>query len=135
MAGIARRFGSVAYEALLLTAVLFLSTWIFLFFAQVLDSTLRRPLLQIWLLCITGAYFVYCWSRSGQTLPMKTWRIQLVAVNGGRITVPLAVRRYLLALLSLGFCGLGFAWALIDRERQFLHDRLAGTRLVLKPPA
>jgi len=22
------------------------------------------------------------------------------------------------------------AWALFDRERQFLHDRLAGTRLV-----
>jgi uncharacterized RDD family membrane protein YckC len=25
------------------------------------------------------------------------------------------------------------AWALFDRERQFLHDRLAGTRLVSVP--
>jgi len=26
---------------------------------------------------------------------------------------------------------LGILWALVDRDRQFLHDRLAGTRLVL----
>jgi uncharacterized RDD family membrane protein YckC len=26
--------------------------------------------------------------------------------------------------------GLGFAWALVDRDGQFLHDRLAGTALV-----
>ena len=135
VAGIARRFGSLAYEALLLTAVLFICTWVFLFFAQALDSALQRPLLQIWLLGITGAYFVYCWSRSGQTLPMKTWRIHLTAAGGGPVTVPLAVRRYLLALLSLGLCGLGFAWALIDCERQFLHDRIAGTRLIVKPNA
>jgi uncharacterized RDD family membrane protein YckC len=132
VAGIARRFGSLAYEGLLLTAILFICTWVFLFFAQALDSALRRPLLQIWLVGITGAYFVYCWSRSGQTLPMKTWRIHLTVAGGGQVTVPLAARRYLLALLSLGLCGLGFAWALIDRERQFLHDRIAGTRLMVK---
>ena len=135
VAGIARRFGSLAYEALLLAAVLFICTWVFLFFAQALDSALQRPLLQIWLLGITGAYFVYCWSRSGQTLPMKTWRIHLTAAGGGQVTVQLAVKRYLLVLLSLGLCGLGFAWALIDRERQFLHDRIAGTRLTVKPNA
>jgi len=26
--------------------------------------------------------------------------------------------------------GVGVAWALVDRDRQFLHDRMAGTRLV-----
>jgi uncharacterized RDD family membrane protein YckC len=28
------------------------------------------------------------------------------------------------------FCGAGILWALVDRDRQFLHDRLAGTRIV-----
>ena len=55
VAGIARRFGSLAYEGLLLTAILFICTWVFLFFAQALDYALRRPLLQIWLVGITGA--------------------------------------------------------------------------------
>ena len=61
---------------------------------------------------------------------MKTWRIRVVTRDGGALSVSVALRRYLLALISLGVCGLGFAWALVDKDRQFLHDRLAGTRLV-----
>jgi hypothetical protein len=33
----------------------------------------------------------------------------------------------LCAVLALGA---GFAWALVDQDHQFLHDRLAGTRIV-----
>ena len=132
VAGLARRAGSMLYEALLLTALLFVFTWIFLFVGQLLDPALARHLLQAWLALLTGAYFVYCWTRSGQTLPMKTWHIRLVTRAGGAISMSLAVRRYLLVLLSLSACGLGFAWALFDREKQFLHDRLAGTRLVMR---
>ncbi len=121
------------YEALLLTSVLFICTWVFLFFAQPLDPAITRPLLQLWLLFLTGVYFCYCWTRGGQTLPMKTWRIRLVATGGGPVALKTAVVRYMLALLSLGACGLGFAWCLIDRDRQFLHDRIAGTRIVSQP--
>ena len=127
----ARRFGSIAYEALLLTAVLFICTWIFLFFAQLLDTALVRPLLQLWLVAVTGAYFVYCWSHGGQTLPMKTWHIRAVQADGKALTATTACKRYLFALISAGLCGIGFAWALFDPERQFLHDRLAGTRLTV----
>lgn len=130
-AGLARRIGSLAYEALLLTAILFVCTWVFLFFAQVLDSAWVRPLLQLWLVTIAGVYFIYCWSHGGQTLPMKTWRIRVVQANGAPITTRIAARRYLFSLISLGLCGLGFAWALLDPERQFLHDRLAGTRVAV----
>ena len=40
--------------------------------------------------------------------------------------------RFSLAALTLALplFVLNFAWALVDRDRQFLHDRLAGTRLV-----
>jgi uncharacterized RDD family membrane protein YckC len=41
-----------------------------------------------------------------------------------------AIHRYLVAILGTAALGLGFAWALVDRDRQFLHDRLAGTALV-----
>jgi uncharacterized RDD family membrane protein YckC len=43
------------------------------------------------------------------------------------------VLRFFLALLGLLLAGAGFWWALVDRDRQFLHDRLAGTRLVRVP--
>jgi len=125
-----RRIGSMAYEALLLIAILFIATWIFLFFAQGIGQPLARPLLQIWLFLLTGTYFAYCWVRGGQTLPMKTWRIRLVRIGGKRITLSLAIARYVLAVFSVAAGGLGFAWALVDHDRQFLHDRVIGTRLI-----
>ena len=77
-----------------------------------------------------GTGFVAFWTRGGQTLPMKTWRIRLVRHDGAPVGVGRAVHRYLLAVLGLAAAGVGFAWALVDRDRQFLHDRLAGTALV-----
>jgi len=41
--------------------------------------------------------------------------------------------RYALAWPSVLLFGAGLLWALIDRDRQFLHDRLAGTCVVLLP--
>jgi uncharacterized RDD family membrane protein YckC len=64
---------------------------------------------------------------------MKTWRIRIVRWDGGRVGVARAVHRYLLAWLSLAALGAGFIWALFDRDRQFLHDRLAGTAIVEAP--
>lgn len=120
----------MCYELLLLMAILFISGWAFLAVARALDPALSRPLLQLCLLGVTITYFAYCWTHGGQTLPMKTWRIRLVTRDGGAITLPTAIRRYLFALAGVGLCGLGLAWVIFDRDRQFLHDRLAGTKIV-----
>ena len=53
---------------------------------------------------------------------MKAWHIRLVGVTPGK-----AMLRFLLAL---AFLPASILWALFDRDGQFLHDRLAGTRLV-----
>jgi uncharacterized RDD family membrane protein YckC len=41
-----------------------------------------------------------------------------------------ATLRYLLAVVSIG-SGIGLIWAIFDPQRQFLHDRLAGSRIVI----
>ena len=125
-----RRLGSLCYEILLLAAIAFVAGWSFLAGAPLLPPALVRPLLQIYLLTITAAYFVYCWTRSGQTLPMKTWRIRLVSGDGTAVTLTTGAKRFLFALASVALCGAGFWWALVDRDGQFLHDRLAGTKIV-----
>jgi uncharacterized RDD family membrane protein YckC len=71
-----------------------------------------------------GFYFVFCWTKAGQTLAMKTWRVQLIKSNGTLLDFKLAGLRYVLASLSLGFFGVGFIWAIFDREGFFLLDRL-----------
>ena len=125
-----RRLASAVYETLLLLALVFIATFPFLAFVGESTHGWKRHVLQAWVVVVWGAYFVWFWTRGGQTLPMKTWRIRVVRFDGAPLGVGRALHRYVLALLGFAAAGLGFAWALVDRDRQFLHDRLAGTALV-----
>jgi uncharacterized RDD family membrane protein YckC len=122
--GLARRLAAMAYEALLVFAVAFFAAWLFFFASGGRDATrgLVRTELQLFIVIVLAAYFLWCWLRGGQTLAMRAWRIRLVDVTPKK-----AVLRFLLALALLP---LSILWALVDRDRQFLHDRLAGTRLI-----
>ena len=101
-ARLGRRLGSLCYEALLLAPILFVASWTFLAVSPLLPAALARPLLQLYLVGVTAAYFIYCWTRSGQTLPMKTWRIRVVANDGTRVSVTTAASFFSCsALLSL----------------------------------
>ena len=127
---IARRLVSILYESLLVFAVVFFAGLLFYGAASGRLSGLIRSLFQIYLIVILGLYFVWCWHRGGQTLPMKTWKLRLASADGGPVSVLRAALRYLLACLSFALAGTGLVWAVFDRDRQFLHDRLAGTRIV-----
>ena len=129
--GVARRLACALYDLLISVALVIVATFPFVLVFG--DSThgWRRHLLQAWLVAAVGTYYVAFWTRSGQTLPMKTWRVAVVrASDGGPVLLFQAVHRFLLAMLSTLAAGLGFLWALVDRDRQFLHDRLAGTMIV-----
>jgi uncharacterized RDD family membrane protein YckC len=132
-ATLARRLGSACYEIVLLAAIVFAAGWIFLTIEQLLPRAVARPLLQLYLLGVCAVYFIYCWTHGGQTLPMKTWRIRVVTRSGGALSTSRAALRYMLAIASIALAGGGYWWALFDRDGQFLHDRLAGTRLVMNP--
>jgi uncharacterized RDD family membrane protein YckC len=124
--GLARRLASLLYEAVLLVAVAFFAASAFYFAsggASLEGWVLRAH--QLFLAAVFAAYFLWCWLRGGQTLAMKTWRVRLVGVSPGK-----ALLRFLFALVLVP-TGASILWALFDREGQFLHDRLAGTRLVL----
>ncbi len=119
----------LAYEGVLLFGILFVASYLFLGLARDAQTGLPHLLFQVYVLAVCGAYFVFCWTRSGQTLPMKTWRIRLVTEQGKPLAIGRAFRRYLLAVPGV-LSGIGVLWALVDREGQFLHDRLARTRIV-----
>lgn len=132
-AGLARRLLALLYELLLLAAVLLTGALPFVVVAEHLEPALRRPLFQVYLVALAGIYFAWQWLRGGQTLPMKAWRIRLVTRDGAPLTPRHALARYALALPGSLLLGAGFLWALVDRERLFLHDRLAGTRIISAP--
>jgi uncharacterized RDD family membrane protein YckC len=117
----------MVYEAILLFAVAFFAGWLFFAASGGRDASSGglRYALQAFILVMFAAYFLRSWLRGGQTLAMKAWRIRLVNVTPAK-----ALARFLWALLFVP-TGVSILWAIFDKERQFLHDRLARTQLVL----
>jgi len=135
-ASLRRRIAAMLYEVMLLFAVVFFAGLVF----SGVSSTTNLPLsgwprhvFQAYLFFGIGLYFIWCWLRGGQTLAMRTWKLRLEGSDGSKPSPRQAITRYALAWISLGLAGAGFLWAIIDRDRQFLHDRLAGTRIVRLP--
>jgi uncharacterized RDD family membrane protein YckC len=124
--GLPRRLASMVYEAILLFAVGFFAAWLFFFASGGRDATVgwARYALQLFIGVVFAGYFLWSWLRGGQTLAMKTWRIRLVDVTPQK-----ALLRFLLAALLVPSL-ISILWSFFDPQRQFLHDRLAGTRLV-----
>lgn len=128
---IRRRLASMIYEALLLIGVLFFGFLVpNIVLGMVAEILLPSGFLSLHALLVTAAYFLWFWSRRGQTLAMRTWKLRLVSVNGARPATDQLLLRFMLAWPSVLFFGVGVIWAVFDRDRQFLHDRLSGTRLV-----
>ena len=129
--GIGRRLLSMLYEALLAFAIAFIAGIAFYGAAEGRLAGATRLLFQSYLFLVLGLYFVACWSRGGRTLAMQTWKLRVVRRDGASLSVGRAALRYALAWVSLVSFGAGFLWACVDSDRQFLHDRLAGTRIVM----
>jgi uncharacterized RDD family membrane protein YckC len=127
---IKRRLICMAYESLLLFGVAFFASLPFIGAAGTGTSGWMRHAYQGYLFLVIGLYFAGSWRHRGQTLAMKTWKLRLVGAGGARITLRQAMLRYACAWPSLLLGGIGILYALLDRERQFLHDRLAGTSIV-----
>ena len=120
----------MVYESLLLGGVIFFASLLFLSVSGGAQNGWLRHAFQAYLFLVLGLYFAGSWRHRGQTLAMKTWKLRLVGANGARITWRQAITRYVCAWPCLALGGIGILYARFDRDRQFLHDRLAGTRIV-----
>lgn len=152
--GVLLRLAVMTYEAVLLFGVVFVAGYALLALAGWTHplQPARRVVLQAVLFAVIGVYFVYCWVRTGQTLPMKSWRLRVVDRDGSLLSPARAALRYLLAwslfapgLLVVALAGVGglssllvllasllamLAVARLDKRGQLLHDRILGTRVI-----
>jgi uncharacterized RDD family membrane protein YckC len=148
---IARRLACWCYEGILLFGVIFIADYLFSALSQTRHALENRHPQQAFIFLVLGIYFVWFWSR-GQTLAMKTWHIRVVRRDGGAVSQKQALVRYLLSWLwflpplalvrfmdlDARFALLAMAiwvlfWSVLARlhkDRQFLHDVLARTRLI-----
>lgn len=155
-----RRMACFCYEAMLLFGIALVPGVLgAIFFAQTGQhhALQSETALRIYALVLDAIYFVGLWSRRGQTLAMQTWRIRVVTAAGGRLSQGRALVRF--AACCIAWLGVPtafasalhwpplpsllavLAWfaiyplsALFAPGRQFWHDLLSGTRLVVAAP-
>jgi uncharacterized RDD family membrane protein YckC len=149
----AKRFAAMMYEGVLLFAVVFLADYLFDTLTQSRHGLMFREGRQVVLFIAIGAYFLVCWYRGGQTLPMRAWHIRLVGATSSKPSFMQLLMRYLL-IWPLPLAGMAAIHGLVlltgwpaiymfavatpfliflptfGSNTQFLHDRWVKTRLV-----
>ena len=156
--GLSRRLAAFAYEGLLLFGVLMIAGYLYSSLTQQRHALQGQAGLQAFLFVVLAIYFVWFWSHGGQTVAMRAWHMRLVTHDGQAVGQGRAALRYLAswvwfvpALISARLAGVQsavevfvllaagvLAYALLARlhpERQYWHDALCGTRLILSRPA
>lgn len=154
---LARRMACFVYEGVLLFGVLMIAGYLFSSLTQQRNAMVGRHALEGFLFLVLGIYFGWFWSHGGQTVAMKAWHVRVVTAAGGPVGQARAIARYVLAYAwfmpglalpwllhtrsAAGIFGWLFGWvtvyallSLLLPGRQFLHDLIAGTRLVVVPP-
>jgi uncharacterized RDD family membrane protein YckC len=161
---IKRRIALNLYEMLVLFGVLAFTFLVpHLIIGVLFEVTAPPAILMAHLYLVLAFYFMWYWTKTGQTLAMQTWRIQLVSEDGSIMKRSQALMRFAIGSLwlipaalllfinirinpsaSMGgsvsiifFSITLFLWplsAMLDRKnRQSIPDRWSGTRLVQLP--
>ena len=161
---IKRRIALNLYEMLVLFGVLAFAFLVpHLIIGVLFEVTAPSAILMAHVYLVLAFYFMWYWTKTGQTLAMQTWRIQLVNDDGAIMKRSQALMRFAIGSLwlipaalllfiniklnpsmSMGgsvsiifFSITLFLWplsAILDRKnRQSIPDRWSGTRLVQLP--
>ena len=153
-----RRLACMLYEGVLLFGVLMLAGLLYSTLTQQRHALQGQHGMQAFLFVVLGLYFIGFWIYGGQTVAMKAWHIKLLDAQGAAVTPMRALGRYLAswiwfvpallaarlahlpsstAIFGLLLAGmLAYALlALLHPQRQFWHDRLCGTQLIVSRPA
>jgi len=144
-AGLFRRLLALTYDSVLLAALFFVTTGIFVLIyphtgLPVMDTNGVTTPAKAWLQGLlfpllvieTGFFYAWFWLHGGQTLGMRAWRLQMRARYSQPLTLVHALQRLLAATLSWLLLGGGWLLALVP-PHQTLHDRLSGTETVVRP--
>jgi len=123
------------YDSLLLAALLMVFTAGSLFFTHGAAVTAETAGAWVWLyraglIGVLAGYYVLNWTRSGQTLGMRAWRLRAVTDAGKPMPLKAATLRFVLGILAWAPAALGVLWLYVDPEHLAIHDRLSGTRVI-----
>lgn len=95
------------------------------------ERFLHGVLLPI-LLLEAWAFYAWFWLHGGQTLGMRSWRLQVADYRGRKLKLWQTLVRFAGAWLSFLLAGAGY-WLVLLKPHQSLHDRLSATETRVAP--
>lgn len=136
-ASVALRLIALVYDLLLLIALTAVTNTVIIALFSPAGSTSSTDftLLPEWVryglqlpatIAVIVGFYSYCWTRSGQTLGMQTWRLALVRLDGHLATWMDALRRCVAALVLPSLCGMAATIFQHDNHGAFAISVLAG---------
>ncbi len=144
-------YDGLLYVALLMAGLVLATPFVAFMVAKDASTPLQNyALLQGYAYLIGLGFFGWSWARGGQTLGMRVWRLQVRRLDGARLLWPIAALRFTagaavcVAALWLGkrfgaaaygAALLNFVPCLLSERGRALHDFVAGTEVMVLPPA
>jgi len=140
-----RRLAALLYDTFVSIALLMCVTGLYMIihnlvigaeqYQTITDAgkTTHDPLLSSILFISLFSFFAYFWTKNGQTLGMQAWHLRVQNSNHTHISLPQALLRFLVAIISIGTVGLGYLWMLIDKKDRTWQCILSETEIVRIP--
>ncbi len=158
-AGLLRRLGAFAYDILLLMALIVIAGFIALPFTGGEAPHSGNPYYQTYLFVLSYVFFAWFWTRGGQTLGMRAWRLRVQNEDGSAISWSQSLLRFMSGIASLVLLGAGFyltknepmsrlyllgigswvifvlsfLWILVDKEKRAWQDHFSNCNVVVLP--
>lgn len=130
-ASLIRRLAAIFYDLLLLIGILFVVSAIAVWINR--GTAVDHPAYYLALVIATFIFFGWFWTHGGQTLGLRTWRLQVVDNQGRTLTWRQSLLRFAAAWLAYLPAAAGLLWMLFDKDSLAVHDRLSKTRVIKLP--
>ena len=135
-----RRLAAMLYDSILVMALVMVISAVYhgivnIWLLGLEDApTGFNPVLSTLLTLIVFFFFAHCWGKNGQTLGMQAWRLRIQSTHSSQpLSLMQSLLRFMVAIPSIGLCGAGMLWMLVDRDGKTWQDRYSETEMVLLP--
>lgn len=150
-ANLRRRLLAMVYDLILVIALVFCAAMLYAAVAKIVSDRTYPALESVetdqvvhnlepidlgwgigpYSLCVGMGFYIYFWKKTGQTLGMRAWKLQLTSVDNQPPKLWQLLLRCPLAVISLLALGLGYWFVFFNRNRATLHDILSKTKVTM----
>ena len=124
-----QQFCSLGYECITTVSLIFTIGFITTAIVGSAEPFILRSIVGSAMVCGVWAYYILCWSTSGQSLAQKAWGLKTVGNKG----TPLSIKRASIRLVSsiaFNLTLVGPLMLLINNDNQLPQDKLLKTQVI-----